>query len=407
MATEKIKNKIIIAGAGLVGTSFALCMANEFVSIELLETHLPELFTQSTTPSRPLSLSFGSYRILNAIGVWDKLEKFACPILSVHVSEKNRLGFTHFSAQEEKVPALGFVVPFAKLQSALYEKINSHPHITITPIQSVETIKQDDQGANITIQTLAEKKEIHADLFIAADGTHSHCRDLLKIAHTKKDHADVAQIYQLTLSQHHHHTAYERFTQWGVLAVLPLFEKNCAQLVWTITPRIAKKINAWTEKDILFFLQDVFDGRLCIIDAKKLTQFPLQTIIAEKQITQSALLIGNAAHTIYPVAAQGFNLALHDIAILCDTLNEALKNNEKLGSSVYLKKYETTAAKHQQAIFKITHQWVSLFELPFISHARGLGLLATNLIAPIKNKLAKRTMGIAEKLPRFLRGHHE
>ncbi|EKD77339.1 MAG: hypothetical protein ACD_42C00369G0001, partial [uncultured bacterium] len=268
MIRKTIKTNIVIAGAGLVGLCFALSIKNRGWSIQILETHLPEIMTQSHTDSRPISLSFGSVRILKALGVWTELENVACPILSVHVSEQGRFGSTHFSATQQNVPALGYVVPFAKLQSALYHHAAAQSDITITSIHSIEKIKGDLHGALIETNST----EIHADLFVAADGTHSSCRDLLGISFTEKDHGDVARIYQLHLSEDHTHTAYERFTQYGVLAILPLHEKNKAQLVWTITPRIAKKIINWNEKEILEFLRNTFEGRLSIIAVKKIAQ---------------------------------------------------------------------------------------------------------------------------------------
>lgn len=386
--TYMIKTNILIVGAGLVGLSFALSLKNAGFSICILENHLPEILTRSENNSRPISLSYGSVRILKALGIWDKLEKDACPILSVHVSEQGRFGSTHFSAQEQKVPALGYAVSFAKLLSTLYQSVASQNNIKIISIQSIKKIACDLTGAIVE----TNNSEIKTDLLVAADGTHSTCRDLLGIEFSEKDDGDIAKIFQLTLSENHDHTAYERFTKYGVLAILPLPEKNKAQLVWTITPRDAKKTAGWNDDNILLFLQETFEGRVSIADIKKIAQFPLKTTIAEKQITQSAVLLGNAAHTIYPIAAQGFNLGLHDVAILSDILMKAKKNIHDFS---ILEKYESDARKHQQAIFCITNQLTALFELPFIGGLRGLGLLTTDLINPIKNKLAKRTMGIA------------
>lgn len=404
MTTPKsIKTNIAIAGAGLIGLSFALCMKDRGLSIHILENHLPDIITQSQQDMRPISLSFGSVRILTALGVWQTLENDACPILSVHVSEQGRFGFTRFTATDENVPALGYVVPFAKLQSALYHAAASQSHITITAVQSIDSIKTDSTGAHISINKGAKTSEMHADLFVAADGTHSSCRDLLHIAHSEKNDEDTAHIYQLQLSENHDHTAYERFTAYGVLAVLPLSDHHRAQLVWTLRPRIEKKMGDWDDKRKVQFIQDVFDGRLSIVSAKKTAQFPLKTIIAEKQITESAVLLGNAAHTIYPVAAQGFNLGLHDVSILNDVLIEAITHKKNIGDLSTLKKYETLAHDHQQAIFCITDQLTSAFELPLIGSLRGFCLLSVDLLGPLKSKLAKRTMGIADKLPRLLR----
>lgn len=391
MATIMIKrnkHSIVIVGAGLVGTSFALNLKNTEFSIQILETQLPDIKTQSHTNSRPISLSYGSVCILKTLSVWDKLEPFSCPILSVHVSEKGKFGFTEFSAKAQKVPALGYVVPFSRLQTALYHQAVMQHNVTLTPIHSIEKIQCDLQGA--TIQTPNEK--IETNLLVAADGTHSTCRDLLGISYIEKNNGDIAYIYQLHLLENHNNIAYERFTKLGVLAVLPLFEKKTMQLVWTISPVVAKKINHWADKDTLQFLQDTFEGRLDILSAQKTAQFPLKIILAEKQITQSAILLGNSAHTIYPIAAQGFNLGLHDAALFSEIIMDAIKNKKDINDIVLLKKYEAQVHTHQEAIFRIANQLTPLFDLPFIGSLRGLGLLSINIMTPLKNKLVRRTM---------------
>jgi 2-octaprenyl-6-methoxyphenol hydroxylase len=374
------KTNIVIAGAGLVGLCFALCAKNSGFSIQIVETQLSSILSLShQTHSRPISLSFGSVRILKALGVWEMLETHACPILSVHVSEQGRFGFTQFSASEHNVLALGYVVPYAKLHTALYQTALDANHITISSIETIKKIHW--QNKKIHIQT--NSSDFESDLFIAADGTQSRCRDLLGISFTEKEHDDIAMIFELTLSENHQHIAYERFTKHGVLAILPLHEKNKAQLVWT------RKSGSGSE-EVLAFLQSIFEGRLSIISTKKIAEFPLKTVIAEKQIAPNAVVLGNAAHTIYPLAAQGFNLGLQDASLLA----AMLQNQKNIGDRTFLEKYESKAKTHQEKIICLTEQLSTLFALPFIGKVRGLGLLTTDLIHPIKNRLAKRTMGL-------------
>ena len=170
---------------------------------------------------------------------------------------------------------------------------------------------------------------------------------------------------------------------------MPLCEKERAQLVWT-----KKKCECEKNTNTLKKFQEIFEGRLSIASAKKVAEYPLKTTIAAEQISQSAVLMGNAAHTIYPIAAQGFNLGLHDVAILAKTLHDAKKNNAFIGDLSVLKKYEETAAIHQQKIFNVTDQLTSIFDFPGLGCARGLGLLAMDLFSPLKNRLAKRLMGV-------------
>ncbi len=384
--------KIIIVGAGLIGTSIALCLEHQPVNIEILESNLSTISSSAKTDMRPISLSYGSHLTLKKLGIWNQLSEQACPIKAVHVSELGRFGITRITAKEQQVPALGFVVPFGKLQAAIYEKAVSLTNVTFTAIQKINAINT-NKTTEILVDNAIQKT---ADLFIAADGTNSTCRQLLNIATTKENHADCAQIFQLDLSIPHDFTAYERFTKKGVLAILPLHNQNKARLVWSMSLSTQNEIDSWNTHQLLSFLQSVFKGRLSINKAEKSAKFPLQTVLAETQIANGAVLMGNAAHTIYPVAAQGFNLGLADVSALQKVLIDAIKNGQPIGSKSVLKNYVERATPHQQTIIKLTNKLTPLFELqlPFAGCARGIGLLGMDLITPLKNKLAKRAMGI-------------
>lgn len=401
------RQKIIIVGAGLVGTSLALSLKDQAFDIEIFETHLPDILTNNKADSRPISLSYGSHLLLKSLGVWDSLEQHACPIKTVHVSELGQFGCTHITAKEQKVPALGFVVPFGQLQSAIYHLVTQLPNVSITPIIAIDQITTNDTGVVLQVTTSKGSLEKSADLLVAADGTQSTCRKLLSIATQIENKGDNAWIFELDLTSPHDHTAYERFTPHGVLAVLPLHNPRKARLVWSVSKIHEKEIADWTQEQQLLFLQNSFEGRIAITNIHKTAQFPLQTVLAETQIRPSAVLLGNAAHTIYPVAAQGFNLGLCDVVALTNTLSEATQNKEKIGEKAVLNRYLENAKPHQEAIIQLTNRLTPLFELqlPFSGCARGLGLLAVDLISPLKSKLAKRTMGLINQTLSFRRKH--
>jgi len=372
MSEKIMSSQILIVGTGLVGLSAALALSQAGFSVHTLERHVP------TGATRPISLSYGSVCFLQKLGIWPSLTKAASPILSVHVSEQGKFGFTKFDASAEKVPALGYVVPYDLLEKTLYEQVKN-----ITPIDDITNITIHEK--NIHVAT--KKQNFSADLLLAADGTYSLCRDFLKIPYDETDTDHDANIYQLTLLEPHTNTAYERFTAKGTFAILPLSDKKTAQLVWT------KKKTEHNDTEILPEIKTIFEGRLEIKDCMKIASYPLKTVIAQTQIAPHAFLLGNAAHTIYPLAAQGFNLGLHDIQILIKTLLKAKKEHRFIYDNDVLTQYQNTVLTQQKAIFNITSTLTSLFDFPGLGCMRGLGLFATDLLTPIKQRLAAVTMG--------------
>lgn len=405
MEQNKQQN-ITIIGAGLVGTSLALGLRDLPIQIRLLEKHLPDSVTNNAaTQARPISLSHGSHLILKALGVWPSLAEVATPILTVHVSEQGRFGMTRFKAQEFKVPALGYVVPFSSLQMALYQAVAKLDNVKLMRVNDVVKVSPGETGATLTALTSQGEAVLTTDLLIGADGTQSTCRRLLKIATMQEDQGDIARIFSIELNGTHDNIAYERFTKMGVLAVLPLFQEDQARLVWTMNQSIATALATWPESQIFEFVQECFEGRLSIKNLAQNNQFPLTTTIAEVQHRPSCLLLGNAAHTIYPLAAQGFNLGLRDVAVLVDVLNEAVEKQQRIGGLETMNAYVDWASEHQKAIIQLTNRLSPLFELglPGAGAMRGLGLLAMDVCASLRAPLAKRTMGTAGKLPRLMR----
>lgn len=398
---SKKNTHITVVGAGLIGTSLSLCFQSEQVNIEILEKNLNHITTENKKDTRPISLSYSSYLILKSLDIWSSLMESACPIKTVHVSEQGRFGCTRITADEQGVPALGYVVPFGELQAAIYQKVTQSSNITITAIDALNTIETNEFGATLSVQTPNGNLTKKTDLLIGADGTNSACRRLLNIATCVEDKRDQACIFQLTLSEPHNHVAYERFTKQGVLAILPLQNQLQARLVWSMTPHNKNTVNSWSETERQEFIKTVFDGRLSVTNIAESASFLLKTTLAETQIVSGAVLLGNAAHTIYPVAAQGFNLGLRESATLSEILQSSLADNENIANKHVLKRYMDACKPHQDAIIKFTNQLTPLFDiqLPAAGYARGLGLLAMDVLTPLKNRLAHRAMGIAGKRP--------
>ncbi|MCH9645006.1 MAG: FAD-dependent monooxygenase [Gammaproteobacteria bacterium] len=383
---------IIIVGAGLVGTSLAAALDSE-IKITLLEKQLPDFSVVKN--DRPLSLSFGSQRLLARWGLWPSLASHASAIDTVHVSEQGRFGVAKFSAQQQKVAALGYVVSFNALHQALYEKICQQDNVTVIQNHEINRIDCDATQSSIFFNGVEGEQQLNAQLLVAADGNQSRCRELMKIPVKQADQQGFALIFQLALSEAHQQVAYERFTKMGTMAVLPLFSEQEARLVWTLSEKNYDAVKEWSDESLLQHVQEVFSGRLEIDGLTRTQMFPLQTIIAREQTRPGFVLLGNAAHSIFPVAAQGFNLGLRDVQALSGILNDARQNNQTLHDEQLLQQYLALRKTDQKRIAAITKGTLDIFDLdlPGLGALRGMGLLSLDMLSVVKKRFAKRLMG--------------
>jgi len=367
---------IVIVGAGLVGMSLAVALAPYF-KITVYEKHLPENFTEHKPDTRPISLAYGSQQILQTLEIWPELVAQASAINEVIVSERGAFGRVHFYARDYDLPALGYAVPLCKLQAALYKKLLAQKNISLKAAPSVESILQNKN-----------------DLIIACDGSWSEVREYLAIPTQISEPRDEAHIFKLHLLRPHQHIAYERFSSLGTLALLPMPDEYQMQCVWTHL----------REQEIkLEYIQQLFRNIIDIKSVESVAQYPLQTIHVEKPIYENVILMGNAAHTIYPLAAQGFNLGLRDAAALAEVL---VNTQLTITDPAVLNEYLSWRAPDQEQIQRLTGSLVAIFDLhlPLLKPLRGLSMLAMDLLPPLKKRIAKKTLGFSGKTPRLMRG---
>lgn len=410
MLVSKNKSDLIIIGAGLVGTSLAVSMQNHGIQIKILEHHLPDANdVLKAKDIRPITLSYSSYQILRTLGVWEDLASESCPISTVHVSDQGALGTVCFQANELQVSALGYVVPFYKLQHALYQRMASQKNVEIIPITDVLAIRCGNV-ASVDCLTMEGEQNLQTNLLVAADGTESTARRLLNIPIKENNENGVALIASMSLAKPHNQTAYVRFTAQGILSVLPLFNQNQCRLVWSLSRKLADKVSHWSDEEFQYTVQKIFRNRLGEIQSlKRDSQFPLKLLISQEQIRPGFILLGNAAHTLHPIAAQGFNLGLRDVAALHELVISAYQQHNSLGEVSLLQEYIKWRKEDQKQIIKLTRnisQWISL-PLPLANRVLGLGLLAIELLPPIKHQLAKRFLGLTGRVSTLVRGKLE
>lgn len=398
----KLDFDIIIAGAGLAATSLIAALNQAGFRIGVLETHLPEL--QAGADSRPLSLAYGSKKILETLGIWQALTSpditlgdQSEAIQTIHVSQAQHFGMLRFRAEEEGVPALGYVVSFDELQNLLYQRAASTPAVEFIPIQKITRIQSQAGKTAVTVQTLTGEKTWYAQLFAAADGANSPSRNLLGIAAVEKTSADVALAALVELTEPHQHCAYQRFIKQGIIAVLPLRNPRYCRVVWSLPKTLAQQVAEWSDLELAEYLRAAMHDRLGnwrLLERGK--TFPLHRVMAVEQIVPGAVLLGNAAHTLYPVAAQGFNLGLRDNAVLAEILIAARRQHLTLGDKAVLTRYLNRRRSDQRWASHFTAAIGQFFDLqlPCLSAIRGAGLFATDLLPPLKHRLARRLMGI-------------
>ncbi len=400
---------ILIAGGGLAGTSLALALARAATAglrVALVETVPPEAPERARDDVRALALAFGSRRILETLGAWEGIAPHTTAIEHIHVSDRGRFGCACLSHRELGIPALGYTVEIAWLAKALWQALDESNKIARFAPASVGIVHVRDGYAEVTVREGKAQRTLAARLVVAADGANSAVRAAAGIASEQIVYAEQAVVATIATSRPHDHTAYERFTPEGPLALVPLDGQRC-KLIWS-TPheRVAERL-AWGETEFLAHLQDSFGERLgAFSHPGPRRAYPLVLTRATEPVRPRLVLIGNAAHSVHPVAGQGFNLALRDVAALAEILVEAHRRGEDIGGLSVLQRYAQWRQRDICITQGFTHLLVRLFanEAWPLTVARGLGLLAVDLLPPVKRRLMRITSGLAGRLPRLARG---
>jgi 2-octaprenyl-6-methoxyphenol hydroxylase len=340
------------------------------------------------------------------MGTWSEISKHTTAIKSIHVSDQGRFGFTHLDHQQEGVDALGYVITARELGQSLVQQLDQLDNLTLISPATLTDLKLGEDHATAVINRNGQSKSITASLIVAADGGNSIVRQKLDIRTTDHDYEQTAIIANITPERHHQNVAYERFTRHGPLALLPMDDNRCA-LVWTRNPEDAEKILALDDNTFLAELQPCFGNRLGrFLKTGERTAYPLRLVRAQEQVRNRLALIGNAAHTLHPIAGQGFNLGLRDVATLAQIITDAIQAEQDAGDLTVLKQYAQWRSRDHQQVIGFTNTLVNIFSnrFPPLTFARNLGLLATDIIPPLKHSLARHSMGISGKLSRLARG---
>ncbi len=390
----------------MVGASLAVALIPLNLKVGLVDAYEFGVAEQPSYDDRSIALSYGSSRIFAGMGLWDELESKTTSIQKIHVSDRGHFGATRLSAEKEKVPALGYLVESRILGKQLYDVLADSDIEQIIPA-SVTATEKVENGLQITL--LKDKKEttLTTKLLVAADGTQSKIRELSGIGMTRSDYHQAAVVANVSTENPHQNKAFERFADTGPIALLPLSDNRCS-LVWTHdTKNNTADLDdtlALDDEGFLKKLGNEFGYRLGrFTKVGKRSSFPLALVTSDKNTAPHTVIIGNASHTMHPVAGQGLNLALRDIAVLADLI---AKNINDLGSNALLQAYESQRAGDVKNTVRYTDSLVKLFSNDnfLLGHARAGGLLAVDRISPLRKLFTRQSMGVNYRQSRLARG---
>lgn len=397
---------VLIIGGGMVGASLACALASQPLRIGVVEAVPFQDEGQPSYDDRGLALALSSQRVLAALGLWDRISEEANPIRRVHVSDRGHFGFVRMDAGMVGVDALGYVVLARLLGKVLSENLISFANVDLFCPARLHAIHLGEERVELSVQLNGDCVSLKTRLVVGADGTNSKVRQALGTETRERDYGQTAIVANVTLERPHRDTAYERFTETGPLALLPLSD-GCSALVWTVASAEADRILAMDEQSCLSNLEKCFGGRLGrFLRIGQRKSYPLCMIEAEQQAGPRIVVLGNAAHTVHPNAAQGFNLGLRDVAALAEVISDAIRAGEDPGSEQCLKQYVASRRSDQRRVIAFTNGLASLFYNDYLSRimVRDIGMLAVDLIPPLKRQFMRQAMGLFGRQPRLVRG---
>ena len=399
-----LKTDVIIAGGGLAGLSLSCLLARAGLECIVIESSAKDGHVENDP--RALAITHASSSILESAGAWsqipaDKIGHFR----GMHVWDENGRGQVSFDSADICQPTLGYIVQQSQVQRSLERVVAILPGVEVFFESAVEAIRW--PGSGIEVDT-KQGDTISARLLVAADGTHSRCRELVGIQYPTRDYQQTAVACLVRTALEHQDIARQRFLGTGPLAFLPMHDADLSGVVWSTTPAQAEDLLQMDEAGFNRALQEAFDHTLGEVQhCEQRKSFPLKRAQAEHYCLEAMALIGDAAHSVHPLAGQGANLGFLDAACLAQLVLEARKKNRNIASRRVLRAYERWRKVENRNMMMIFEGFKYAFEnqsspLPLL---RNQALDVANSIVPLKHTIMRHAMGLAGDLPDLAKGN--
>jgi 2-octaprenyl-6-methoxyphenol hydroxylase len=404
--TMELQTDVLIIGGGLVGASLAIALDGAGFRVTMIETAPPKADSQPSYDERNLALARATVNGLTALGVWAHVGARATPIRKIHISRQAEFGAVRLDAVKHGVDAFGAVLPARELGNGLLARLDACPHLVRHVPATVTSISVQADGVCARINTPQGEHELHTRLLVGADGTNSFVRSALGIETENVDYAQTAFVTTVMPEHALDGCAYERFTASGPVALLPLTERR-AGVVLTVPSTEAQRVAALDDADFVALLHERFGWRVGRMTRPgRRVSYPLKRVQAQRLIASRAVLIGNAAQTLHPIGAQGFNLGLRDALTLAELLIDAAQTGRDPGDAILLSEYAARRREDREGTIAMSDGLVRFTtnESPPLKFLRSLGMLALDRVAPLQSALARRGMGFRGSVPRLALG---
>ncbi len=398
-----IETEVLIAGGGMAGLALTAALAGAGVAVALADRRTFDAIAAPASDGRTASIAAGGQRALAGIGVWPAMERAAAPIREIRVSDGNAPFYLHYDHALLGLGPLGWIVENSTIRAALLDRLGTLADANLIGAAGVESLAPDGHGVTAT---LADGRRVRARLAVAADGRNSALRRAAGVGVTEWRYKQAAIVCTVAHTRPHRGIAHERFLPAGPFAILPMTGDR-SSIVWTERADLVPALVALPRAALTAELARRFGDFLGALRIEgELFTYPLSLLHADAYVAPRLALIGDAAHTIHPIAGQGFNLGLRDVAALAEEVVDARRLGLDIGQGEALTRYETWRRFDSSVMIAVTDGLNRLFsnEVAPIRLARDLGLAAVNRIPPLKRVLMRHAMGLAGDPPRLVRG---